>query len=227
MGNTSDREHEKISSDPPRGRRVVWVGKRPPVEGGPLALPGVVVDDLPDGWTFVSWLDKDGWYCPDAVYEVKNLQVVSDAEFEDLVRTTRDSPGWNGIPHDDVGEPEPSPFHLGDLVQWVGPVPEDDDWDPYYGPWRQGQVVPWQQGQAAYNYASGLTRHHPGRIVELRGLFGAPRVRWIDKDGEFDGRGSVNHSDLEAIDETEAQRLATRLRQSDWPGFAVVHEESL
>ncbi|HEY9353278.1 MAG TPA: hypothetical protein VIP28_08515, partial [Nocardioides sp.] len=74
---------------------------------------------------------------------------------------------------------------------------------------------------------SGLTRHHPGRIVELRGLFGAPRVRWIDKDGEFDGRGSVNHSDLEAIDETKAQRLATRLRQSDWPGFVVVLEESL
>ena len=52
-------------------------------------------------------------------------------------------------------------------------------------------------------------------------------VSWLDKDGEFDGRASVNHSDLEAIDEIEAQALATRLRQSDWPGFVVVHEESL
>ncbi|MER6973795.1 hypothetical protein ABT304_22230 [Nocardioides sp. NPDC000445] len=227
MGSTSDREHEKVSPHPPRGRRVVWAAKRPTFEGVPWALPGVVVEDLPDGWTFVSWLDKDGWYCPDAVYQVKDLRVVSDAEFEDLVRTVRDSPRWNGVPHDDVGESKPSPFRVGDLVQWVGPVPGDDDWDPYYGPWRQGQVVPWVQGQAAYDYASGLTRNHPGRVVELRGLVRAPRVRWIDKDGEFEGRSGLSHSDLEAVDEAEAERLATRLRQSDWPGFVVMHKESL
>lgn len=171
-------------------------------------LPGVVVDDLPDGWTFVSWLDKDGWYSPDAVYEVKNLRVVSDAEFEDLVRTTRDSAGWNGIPHDDVGEPEPSPYSVGDVVQWVGPVLGDDDWDTFGDPWRL----------AALGSASGLTRRHPGRIIEIKHN-AALRVRWIDKDGEFEGRRFVNPDFVEAVDDVEAQRLATQLRESDWPGL--------
>ncbi|MFJ9387302.1 hypothetical protein ACIRON_00675 [Nocardioides sp. NPDC101246] len=188
MDSTSDREHEKGSRNRPRGRRVVWVGRQPPVEGAPPALPGVVVDDLPDGWTFVSWLDKDGWYCPDAVYEVKNLQVVSEAEFDDAVRAVRGSPDWQGIVHDVVDGPEPSPYVVGASVMWIGPVLGDADWDPSLDVWRL----------AVFGSASGPARGHRGRIVEIS-QSGALRVRWIDRDGEFEARDFIDPGDVAVV----------------------------
>ena len=155
------------------------------MEGAPFALPGVVTQDLPDGWTLVSWLDKDGWYSPDAVYEVKNLRVVSDAEFDDLVRAVRESPGWQGIAHDIVDDPEPSPYVVGAPVMWLGPVLGDKDWDPSNNSWRL----------AVFGSASGPPRGHRGRIVEVSES-GALRVRWIDDDGEFEGRGFVDPGDV-------------------------------
>lgn len=209
MDSTSDRLREEGFPRPPRGRRVVWVGRRrPAVEGAPFALPGVVTEDLPDGWTFVSWLDKDGWYSPDAVYEVKNLRAVSDAEFDDLVRAVRDSPDWQGIVHNTDIDPEPSPYQVGDLVEWVGPVPGDADWDPHADSWRR----------QALGSVSGLTRRHPGRIVEIAHN-AALRVQWIDKVGEYEGRDFIHPDFVRAADEAEAQRLTTQLRESDWPGL--------
>lgn len=209
MDSTSDCQPQEPFPRPPRGRRVVWAGNgRPAVEGAPFALPGVVTHDLPDGWTLVSWLDKDGWYSPDAVYEVKNLRMVSDAEFDDLVQAVRESPGWQGIAHNTDIDPEPSPYRVGDPVEWIGPMPGDADWDPHVDAWRR----------AALGSASGLTRRHPGRIVEIKHN-AALRVRWIDKDGEFEGQRFVNPEFVEAVDEVEAQRLATQLRESDWPGL--------
>lgn len=190
MDSTSDREHEKVSRNRPRGRRVVWVGRRPPVEGAPPAHPGVVVDDLPDGWTFVSWLDKDGWYCPDAVYEVKNLRVVSEAEFDDAVRAVRGRPDWQGIVHDVVDGPEPSPYVVGASVMWIGPVLGDNGWDPCIDAWRL----------AVFGNASGPpTRGHRGRIVEIS-QSGALRVRWIDKAGEFEGRVFIDPGDVAVVE---------------------------
>ena len=186
MASTSDRQQQGSFPSPPQGRRVVWTGTFPAVEGGPLVLPGVVVDDLPDGWALVSWLDKDGWYSPDAVYEVKNLRVVSDAEFDDLVRAVRESPGWKGITHDIVDDSEPSPYVVGAPVMWLGPVLGDKDWDASNNAWRL----------AVFGSASGPpTRGLRGRIVEVS-QSGALRVRWIDEDGEFEGRGFVDPGDV-------------------------------
>ncbi|MER7558048.1 hypothetical protein ABTZ46_13970 [Nocardioides sp. NPDC126508] len=179
MDSTSDRLRRESFPRPPHGRRMVWAGKRrPAVEGAPLALPGVVTEDLPDGWTLVSWLDKDGWYSPDAVYEVKSLRAVSDAEFDDLVRAVRDSPDWRGIVHNTDIDPEPSPYVVGASVMWIGPVLGDNGWNPRIDAWRL----------AVFGDASGPpARGHRGRIVEVS-QSGAFRVRWIDKDGEFEGR---------------------------------------
>jgi hypothetical protein len=84
---------------PPPGRRIIWVADWLAVEGAPPELPGVIIDELPDGWALVSWVDADGWYSPEAVYETKNLHEVSDADFEDHVRRGRGT-NWAGVPRD-------------------------------------------------------------------------------------------------------------------------------
>jgi hypothetical protein len=76
--------------DTPQGRRVVWARTdRPAVEDAPMALPGVIVHELPDDWVLISWPYESGWYAPDAVYEMKSLREVSKEEFERLVRDVR------------------------------------------------------------------------------------------------------------------------------------------
>ncbi|MFE6648521.1 hypothetical protein ACFVJS_18270 [Nocardioides sp. NPDC057772] len=147
------------------------------------------MDDLPDGWALVSWLDKGGWYSPGAVYEVKSLRVVSDAEFDDLVRAVRESPGWQGITHDIVDGSEPSPYVVGAPVMWIGPVLGDNGWDPRIDTWRL----------AVFGSASGPpARGHRGRIVEVS-QSGALRVRWIDEDGEFEGRVFIDPGDVAVV----------------------------
>jgi hypothetical protein len=188
MGSAPDHQPQESFPPPPSGRRVVWAAKRPTFEGVPWALPGVVVEDLPDGWTFVSWLDKDGWYSPDAVYEIKNLRVVSDAEFEDLVRAVRDSPGWQGLAREVVDDLEPWSSEVGDSVMWIGPVLGDADWDPY----REVRRL------AGFGSGSGPARGHRGRIVEIS-QSGALRVRWIDGDREFEGRVFIDPGDVAVV----------------------------
>lgn len=83
--------------DTPEGRKVIWSRTNwPAVEGSPRALPGVIRHELPDGWALVAWVDKDGWVCPDAVYETKYLIEVPDGLFENLVNDLRASE-WPGL----------------------------------------------------------------------------------------------------------------------------------
>jgi hypothetical protein len=78
---------------------------------------------------------------------MKNLRAVSDAEFDDLVRAVRDSPDWQGIVHNTDIDPEPSPYQVGDLVEWVGPVPRYLEVNEIRSPWDRGGVVGWWHGQ--------------------------------------------------------------------------------
>lgn len=82
----------------PEGRRVIWSRTdRPAIETAPMALPGVIRDELPDGWALVAWLDKERWFSPDAVYETKYLAEVPDGVFENLASDLRSS-DWLGLP---------------------------------------------------------------------------------------------------------------------------------
>lgn len=193
----------------PAGRKVVWVGEAfPPVDDAPPRLPGVVVQELPDGWNFVSWVDRgeEGWHSPDAVYETKNLQDVTDDEFERRVQEVLDS-DWPGQPVEALDEVAPLPYSVGDRVRWVGPLPEDPDWDPRAVHWNRNAL------------GGGLTSAHPGTVVEVDHRGNSLRVRWVDKNDEFEGRETVTVDSLEPISEADHASLTASLRESDWDGL--------
>lgn len=206
--NEPTHQSEASFPHPPDGRRVVWVGEWLPIEGAPSSLPGVVTADLPDGWAHVAWIDKDGWYSPDAVYEMKNLREVSEADFQDRVNRVLAS-AWDGLAHDTPSQPMAS-LSIGDRVQLTSLIVGGTYWSPDDATWRE----------AVFGGVRGLTRHHPGTVVEVA-TDGAVRVRWVDKQGEFDSPGSVSPDILAPIDEEEAVRLTIELRSSDWQGLGV------
>ena len=196
------------SSETPEGRKVVWTGQRPVEEGLPVRLPGVVVRELPDGWNFVAWVDKDSWQSPEAVYESKWLEEVSDEEFERLVSDLRTS-DWAGLPpRAPFSEPAEQPtYEPGAKVRWVGPVEGDYAW----------QAPDWRDW---YPKALGgvLTPSHPGTVIAVDRK-GDPFVSWIDKTGEFAGRASVPKTFVVAMEDAEAARRTDSLRASDWSGL--------
>lgn len=114
-----DMEHPFSSASRPAGRPVVWIGTEwAPVEYGPMDLPGIVTSDLPDGWALVTWVDKDSWYSPDAVFETKFLKELSRDDFERRVTTLRES-DWEGLTKQPISEPKPANV-VGETVRWVG-----------------------------------------------------------------------------------------------------------
>lgn len=196
------------SSETPAGVKTVWNGQRPPEEGVPLHLPGVVVRELPDGWALVAWADRDGWQCPDAVYELKWLDEISEDEFDMLVSELRAS-DWGGLPpRTPFRKPtQPPEFRSGARVRWVGPLKGDLAW----------QTPEWREW---YPNALGgiLTPSHPG-IVSAVADNGDPLIRWVDKSGEVSGQASVPREFVVEIDSAEAARRTERLRASEWPGL--------
>lgn len=187
---------------------MVWAGSRPPSEGVPRRLPGVVIEDLPDGWALVSWVDKAGWQCPDAVYETRWLQEVPAERFEALVNELRDS-DWAGLPPGPPFRPlEPVPdFQVGTWVRWVGPLEEDLAWE-----------VPEWAGWARDALGGVLRPSHPGVVSEVY-EGGDLRIRWVDKVGELEGRIGVPRNLVVPISEEEAAQRAARLRLSGWGGL--------
>lgn len=192
----------------PDGRRIVWDGARPAAEGVPLRLPGVVVRDLPEGQALIAWVDRQGFQCPDAVYDTKWLTPVTDEEFDRLVTELRGS-DWAGLPpRAPFDEPEEQPLlRVGASIRWIGPLRGDVAWE----------IEAWR---AWYPAALGgvLEPSHPG-IVTALDYRGDPIVKWTDKDGEFQGRLGVARSLVVEITVEEALRRAEGLRASEWPGL--------
>lgn len=199
--------------DTPHGRRVAWARiDRPAIEDGPAVLPGVIVHELPDDWVLISWPHKSGWYIPDAVYEMKSLRDVSDAEFEQLVREVRDS-DWEGLP-EPASEPGPRRFAAGDFVQGSGPQPGDPGWDAEATTWIEKAL------------GGGVTPGHPGVVIEADNN-SAVRVQWIGKVDSFSGEEFIRDDWVEPVTKQDFERLSQQLRQSDWQGLRHGQREGI
>lgn len=165
--------------------------------------------ELPKGQALVAWVDRDGFQCPDAVYDTRWLKPVADDEFDRLVAELRGS-DWAGLPPRlPFDEPAEHPLlRVGAAVRWVGPLAGDLAWE--IDAWR-----------AWYPDALGgiLQPSHPGTVTSLD-YRGDPIVGWVDKHGDFQGRVGVARSFVVEIDADEALRRAETLRASEWPGLS-------
>jgi len=94
-----------------KGDLVAWIGPENVSESLFLAWghPGVVGFPEPMS-VIVSWIDKDGWFNHEGVFQQEWLQQLSQREFERRKDTLRSS-DWPGFPPGEYGS-----RYLGDLT---------------------------------------------------------------------------------------------------------------